>query len=160
MVGESVFPLLSSRERGAVEDEGEQFWIPGTVRGRVSAVIVDGRIRERCVQWESVSWADSSDLALTGNKKAIPILIEAAESLVDRYDPDVGCIRSWNAMRKLDLPDKYRQDNQDEHFLVIIDNMVCIHRSNSHRGGERRQGCVLGGLDHGGVPAVSPADSR
>lgn len=78
-------------------------------------------------RWVVVSdRADDSDLELTGNKDTIPVIVEAAESLVDRYDPEIGCIRSWNGMRKLNIPDMYRHNNQHEHFLVIIDNMVSM----------------------------------
>lgn len=70
------------------------------------------------------SWADTSDLELTGNKDVIPVLVEAADSLVDRYDPEVGCIRSWDGMYKVGKPNIYRRDNMNEHMLVIIDNMM------------------------------------
>ena len=39
------------------------------------------------------------------------ILIKAAETLKARYNPNVGCIKSWNTSRKFDFP-------------VIIDNMM------------------------------------
>lgn len=68
--------------------------------------------------------ADDSDLECTGNAEAIPVIMEAADSLVDRYDPKVGCIRSWDIMIKKGKPDMWRRDNIDEHYLVIIDNMV------------------------------------
>lgn len=55
------------------------------------------------------------------------VLIDAADSLVDRYSDSVGCIRSWDSMRRVGEPDIWRTDNQDEHFLVIIDNMVRYH---------------------------------
>ncbi|KAL1413228.1 hypothetical protein Q8F55_000981 [Vanrija albida] len=64
------------------------------------------------------------DLALTGDKSTVAVLVEAADSLVDRYDDAVGCIRSWDQMRKVGLPDIYRRDNNHEHYLVIIDNMM------------------------------------
>jgi unsaturated chondroitin disaccharide hydrolase len=38
------------------------------------------------------------------------ILINSAKSLITRFDPKVGCIRSW--------------DSKDKDFLVIIDNMM------------------------------------
>ena len=49
---------------------------------------------------------------LTGNASYKPILIESAESLAQRYNPETGCIRSWGRL------------DDTEHFLVIIDNMM------------------------------------
>lgn len=45
---------------------------------------------------------------LTGNQKYKQILLQGAKSLATRYNPKVGCIKSWNAF----------------HFPVIIDNMM------------------------------------
>ncbi|WVQ83740.1 hypothetical protein IAT38_005884 [Cryptococcus sp. DSM 104549] len=64
------------------------------------------------------------DYALTGDEDAKRVMIEAADSLVDLYTPAVGCIRSWKAMRKVNMPDLWREDNLDEHYLVIIDNLM------------------------------------
>lgn len=76
------------------------------------------------------------DLDLTGDALARDTVITAADSLVARYDPEVrdyplsftdlqvGCVRSWDSMRKVGEPDTWRLDNMDEHFLVIIDNMA------------------------------------
>lgn len=65
-------------------------------------------------------------------------MIEACESLVDRYSEGAGCIRSWDKMVKTENPDKYTEKNTDEHFLVIIDNMVRLSpffdRSTEERG--------------------------
>lgn len=33
-------------------------------------------------------------------------------------------MRSWTMMRKANMPDLWRDDNLDEHYLVIIDNLV------------------------------------
>ncbi len=60
---------------------------------------------------------------LTKNDTA-SVLIDAAESLVDRYSDSIGCIRSWDKMVRVGEPDVWRLDNQDEHYLVIIDNMM------------------------------------
>lgn len=48
---------------------------------------------------------------LTGSENFRDILLKGARSLVSRYDPDVGCIRSWE-----------REDKSL--YLVIIDNMM------------------------------------
>jgi hypothetical protein len=45
---------------------------------------------------------------LTGNRKYHGVLIQAARSLATRFNPTVGCIRSWN----------------NRTFPVIIDNMI------------------------------------
>jgi len=45
---------------------------------------------------------------ITGNKSYHPIILTTADSLATRYNPIVGCIRSWNG----------------PHFQVIIDNML------------------------------------
>jgi len=46
---------------------------------------------------------------LTQNEEMKTVLIKAAESLASRYDPDIGCIKSWDNRRN---------------FPVIIDNMM------------------------------------
>jgi hypothetical protein len=48
---------------------------------------------------------------LTGNNNFKEILIRGANSLISRYDPDVGCIKSWDWSDKWEYP-------------VIIDNMM------------------------------------
>ena len=83
--------------------------------------------------------ADRRDLLLTGSEDAKKVLIDAADSLVDRYNEkvspatppkrhmanaQVGCIRSWDSMVKTENSKQYTKDNMHEHFLVIIDNMV------------------------------------
>lgn len=49
-------------------------------------------------------------LRLTGNQECVPVLIDGANSLATRYDPEVGCTRSWS-FGKWSFP-------------VIIDNMM------------------------------------
>lgn len=48
---------------------------------------------------------------LTPNKKYEEILVQSAKSLATRFNPKVGCIRSWNPKKPGD-------------FIVIIDNMM------------------------------------
>jgi rhamnogalacturonyl hydrolase YesR len=48
---------------------------------------------------------------LTGEKNFKDIIMQAASSLITRFDPDVGCIQSWNS-------------NDEWKFPVIIDNMM------------------------------------
>ncbi|AFR98229.2 glycosyl hydrolase family 88 [Cryptococcus neoformans C23] len=64
------------------------------------------------------------DFALTGDEEAKRVLVDAADSLVELYTPQVGCMRSWTMMRKANMPDLWREDNLDEHYLVIIDNLM------------------------------------
>lgn len=47
---------------------------------------------------------------LTGNEEYKDVIIQASESLITRFDPDVGCLRSW--------------DHGNWEFPVIIDNMM------------------------------------
>lgn len=49
-------------------------------------------------------------LRLTGNQECVPVLIDGANSLATRFDPEVGCTRSWS-FGKWSFP-------------VIIDNMM------------------------------------
>lgn len=56
------------------------------------------------------SWG--KQFALTGDTAARSVVIAASKSLISRFNPRVGCIRSWDFNR-----DKW-------HFPVIIDNMM------------------------------------
>ena len=47
---------------------------------------------------------------LTGNEEYIPILLQGAESLISRFNPVTGTIKSWNS--------------DPENHLTIIDNMM------------------------------------
>lgn len=49
-------------------------------------------------------------LRLTEDQECIPVLIDGANSLASRFDPEVGCTRSWN--------------NKKWTFPVIVDNMM------------------------------------
>lgn len=51
-------------------------------------------------------------LRLTGDQSLKPVLLQSARSLMTRYNPTVGCIRSWDSH-----PNKWK-------FPVIIDNMM------------------------------------
>lgn len=56
------------------------------------------------------SWG--KQLALTGDTAARSVVVAASKSLISRFNPRVGCIRSWDFSR-----DKWK-------FPVIIDNMM------------------------------------
>ncbi|ODN77026.1 hypothetical protein L202_05571 [Cryptococcus amylolentus CBS 6039] len=64
------------------------------------------------------------DLELNGSEEGKKALLEAADSLVDLYSPEVACIRSWKQMIRSGVPNDWRADNQHEHYLVIIDNLM------------------------------------
>ena len=51
-----------------------------------------------------------NELRITGNQECVPVIIDGANSLATRFDPEVGCTRSW--------------DNPKYTFPVIIDNMM------------------------------------
>ncbi len=52
---------------------------------------------------------------LTGDEYYKSIIEQASAALATRFDPEVGCIRSWNTGRK---------EKPEEDFMVIIDNMM------------------------------------
>ena len=52
---------------------------------------------------------------LTGNEEYKDVINEASASLVTRFNPAVGCIRSWNTGRK---------EHPELDYIVIIDNMM------------------------------------
>lgn len=54
---------------------------------------------------------------LTHNKAYIDVLEEAGNSLITRFNPNVGCIQSWNV-------DRGWQSKRGWEFPVIIDNMM------------------------------------
>ena len=51
-----------------------------------------------------------NNLRLTGDSSCVAVLLDGARSLATRFDPEVGCTRSW--------------DNNTYSFPVIIDNMM------------------------------------
>lgn len=51
-----------------------------------------------------------NELRITGNQDCVPVLVDGAWSLASRFDPEVGCTRSWN--------------HGPWSFPVIIDNMM------------------------------------
>ena len=52
---------------------------------------------------------------LTGNEEYKDVINQASASLATRFNPTVGCIRSWNTGRK---------ERPEEDYIVIIDNMM------------------------------------
>lgn len=56
-------------------------------------------------------------LRLTSNKKYKNILVQSAKSLISRFNPTVGAIKSWDIFRSWDMKSVYQ-------YPVIIDNMM------------------------------------
>ncbi len=54
---------------------------------------------------------------LTGNPRFRDVVLEGSRSLVTRYDPDVGAIRSWDTQHQTDRRGSWR-------FPVIVDNLM------------------------------------
>lgn len=52
-------------------------------------------------------------LRITGDTSYIPVLFTSAQSLMKRFEPKVGCIRSWGDRTNMERP-----------FQVIVDNMM------------------------------------
>ena len=52
---------------------------------------------------------------ITGDPSYRDVMLVGAESLASRYNPKVGCIKSWNEMK-----------NKGWQYPVIIDGMVCL----------------------------------
>jgi hypothetical protein len=57
---------------------------------------------------------------LTGDKASAKAIVQAAESLLTRWNEKVQCLRSWNKTQCKN----YQFMSQDRDFLVIIDNMM------------------------------------
>ena len=57
-----------------------------------------------------------ADYELTSNIAALPVLIEAAQNLLERFSPTTGFTRSWDRQGPFQDPEKT--------FLVIIDNLM------------------------------------
>lgn len=56
-------------------------------------------------------------LRITSNEDYVPVLINSADALCERFSPAVGCIKSWNTR-------KNRTKTEIWEFPVIIDNMM------------------------------------
>lgn len=69
------------------------------------------------------------DWELTGNPRSLSSVLTAATSLASRFSETVGAIRSWDDTENA----RYKFDNMDEDFLVIIDSMCsALHIFFSH----------------------------
>lgn len=94
----------------------------------------DQKYRDKAVEWtealDSIQyWSGSHDvgfmmncsygnaLRIAGNKDYGKVLIQSAESLIKRFNPTIGCIKSWDFS-------KAWNDTIEWHYPVIIDNMM------------------------------------
>ncbi|KAK4504978.1 hypothetical protein PRZ48_002941 [Zasmidium cellare] len=57
---------------------------------------------------------------LDGDRQCYDSLVTAAYGLAERFDPKIGCIRSWDTC----FTKRYSFADPSEDFLVIIDNMM------------------------------------
>lgn len=64
--------------------------------------------------WAQLGWEMSHDI------ECYDSVVTAAYSLASRFDPRVGCIRSWDTC----FTKRYNFDDPQKNFLVIIDNMM------------------------------------
>ncbi|KAG9792272.1 hypothetical protein KCU88_g741, partial [Aureobasidium melanogenum] len=64
--------------------------------------------------WAQLGWE------LDHDSRCHDTLVRAARALASRYDPKVGCIRSWDVC----FTRRYAFDDPSKNFLVIIDNMM------------------------------------
>ena len=63
---------------------------------------------------------------MTGDESAKKVMIDASESLVDRFSDKAGCIRSWDGDELGFMGRGYSRSNMNSHYFVIIDNMVSL----------------------------------
>ncbi|KIO18228.1 hypothetical protein M407DRAFT_32114 [Tulasnella calospora MUT 4182] len=55
-------------------------------------------------------------------EEARSTFLRAAASLASRFNPAIGCLRSWDQSNH--LVNGVKREDMDKHFLVIIDNMM------------------------------------
>src|SRR6266480_203875 len=60
--------------------------------------------------WARLTWE------LNGDRKAYQSLITAAQNLSTRFDPKIGCLRSWDTC----VTKRYSFTDPERDFLVII----------------------------------------
>lgn len=134
--GDSSFPRTTNTE-GKMTGTNMYDWTPGFFPGSLwytYEFTKDQSMRNAAVQWTEKleplrDFTEHHDLGfmmycsygnafrLTGNEEYKKNLVQAARSLSTRFDPRVGCIKSWNTFRSW-------HGDQVYHFPVIIDNMM------------------------------------
>lgn len=134
--GDSTFPRTTNAE-GRLVSTSMYDWTPGFFPGSLWYAYEythDPAIRAEAVRWTEKleplkDFTEHHDLGfmmycsygnayrLTGNEKYKDNLVQAARSLSTRFDPKVGCIKSWNTFRSW-------HGNKVYQYPVIIDNMM------------------------------------
>ncbi len=127
---EGRFPKTYYAEKDSLETSGSEWWVSGFYPGTLLYLyeetgdeqLLNEAMRIMKVLEKEKFNTDTHDLGFMmfdsfGNAYRInpseeykDIIIQSAKSLISRYDPKVGAIRSWNS--------------KPEDFLVIIDNMM------------------------------------
>ncbi|KEY70716.1 hypothetical protein S7711_09884 [Stachybotrys chartarum IBT 7711] len=76
------------------------------------------------------------DFDLTGSRAALDVVVNAAQSLATRFDPNTQVIRSWAGARTKE----YDLNNADVDFVVVIDSMMnleLLYYAAKHTGNAR-----------------------
>ena len=127
--GEPVYPR-SIRKDGSLMPSGYKWWCSGFYPGSLWFVYEytgDERFKDLALKYQAgleplrfrtddhdigfqLMCSYGNCLRLTADSLCVPVLIDGANSLATRFDPEVGCTRSWN--------------NPKYTFPVIIDNMM------------------------------------
>lgn len=127
--GEAVYPR-SIRPDGTLMPSGYKWWCSGFYPGSLWFVYEytgDEKFKELALKYQAgleplryrtddhdigfqIMCSYGNELRITGNQECVPVIIDGANSLATRFDPEVGCTRSW--------------DNKKYTFPVIIDNMM------------------------------------
>lgn len=130
------FPRTTNRQ-GALVTTNMYDWTPGFFPGSLWYVYeysADTAIKASAIRWTErleplKNFTEHHDLGfmmycsygnayrLTGNQQYKADLVQAARSLSTRFDPAVGCIKSWNNFTSW-------HGNKVYNYPVIIDNMM------------------------------------
>lgn len=125
----AVYPRSISPD-GALVSSGYKWWCSGFYPGSLWYVYEytgDERFKELALKYQAgleplryrtddhdigfqLMCSYGNCLRLTGDEGCVSVLVDGANSLATRFDPEVGCIKSW--------------DNKKYTFPVIIDNMM------------------------------------
>ena len=127
--GEPVYPR-SIRKDGSLMPSGYKWWCSGFYPGSLWFVYEytgDEKFKDLALKYQAgleplrfrtddhdigfqLMCSYGNCLRLTGDSTCVSVIIDGANSLATRFDPEVGCTRSWN--------------NPKYTFPVIIDNMM------------------------------------
>lgn len=91
------------------EMTGDEYWKDAAVENTVKLDGVQHRTNTHDLGF-MVFCSFGNAYRLTGNEEYKEVVIQASESLITRFNPTVGCIKSW--------------DHGDWEFPVIVDNMM------------------------------------